>query len=326
MPRRAMIVCNPASGSRNAQADLVEARQELMRRGWLIDLEATRAAGDAGRLVRAAADADLDAVMIAGGDGTLNEAANALVGAGGQRTALGVLPCGTANVWARQLRMPVSYRAVPEAARLMADASVRAIDVGQVTVNIGTAHETMRRFLLWSGLGLDAFVTRSVEPRPPSFRRWGVVGYGLAALRAATRFRGVRATIDLDDRRLRARIMLIVVCNAELYASYFHLAPGARLDDGWLDVSVFHGHTLLQALGHLARLVLRRNADDPRSATYRARRLRVTTRARCDVHVDAEPIGAVPAEYVVVPGALRVLVPDTAPPELFTHGPIEGRR
>ena len=320
MLRRALIVYNPMSGSRSAQADLVEARKALMDRGWSVDLEATRAAGDARRLAREAADADLDAALIAGGDGTLNEATNALVGA---RPALGVLPCGTANVWARQLGLPMSFRAVLEAAHLMAEASVHTIDVGRVTVNIGTARETTRHFLLWSGLGLDAFVTRSVEPRPPSFKRWGIVSYSLAALRAALRFRGVRATIELDDRRLHARVMLIVVCNAELYAGYLHLAPQARLDDGWLDVSVFRGHTFLQALGHLARVVLRRNVRDPRSATYQARRVRVTARARCDVHVDAEPIGITPAEYAIVPRALRVLVPSTAPAALFTYAPLE---
>ena len=303
-----MIIHNPASGARDVQVELAEARAYLTARGWSIEYEPTRTSGDARRLARQASDAGLDAVLVAGGDGTLNEAVNALVGT---RTAVGVLPCGTANVWARQMGMRLSNRALIGAARLMDEADLRVIDVGCVTVNLGTGQETTRYFLLWSGLGLDAYVTRSVEPRQPSFKRWGVIAYSLAALRAAISYRGVRAEIDLDDRRVHARAMLILVSNAELYAGYFHLAPQARIDDGWLDVVVFHGRGFLEMIRHAALL-------DPRLQTYRAKRVLVTTHGGCDVHVDAEPIGTTPAEVTIAPRALRVLVPATAPSALFS--------
>lgn len=317
MPRRGLIIHNPVSGPRDAHPDLMEAKAYLVDRGWSIEYEATRAAGDAGRLAREAAAADLDAALVAGGDGTLNEAVNALVGAESVRTALGVLPCGTANVWARQLGMPRSHRAVLDAARLMDEARVRSIDVGRATVDAGTDRALTRHFLLWSGLGLDAHVTRSIEPRSAFVKRWGVLGYSLAALRAALSYRGARVKIELDDRSMRVRSILFVVSNAELYASYFHLAPAARLDDGWLDVTLFRGRTFLEAIHHFANVLLRRTGRDPRVVMRRAKRIRVTARGHCDVHVDAEPIGATPAEFAVVPQALRALIPATAPSALF---------
>ena len=297
------------------QAELAEARKYWMGRGWSVDLEVTCAPGDARRLAQAAAEAGLDAVLIAGGDGTLNEAVNGLVGT---QTALGVLPCGTANVWARQLNLPLSSRGLLDASRLLAEADAPAVDVGRVTADAGSAHATTRYFLLWSGLGLDAFVTRSLEPRPASFKRWGAIGYSLAALRAALAYRSVQADLEIDGQRIAERVVLIVVSNAPLYAGYFHLAPGARVDDGWLEVSVFAGHGFLAAAGHFARMLLRRYGRDPRPATYRARYARVTTRGVCHIHVDAEPIGATPAEFAIVPRALRALAPASAPASLFT--------
>lgn len=275
----------------------------------------TRARGDAYHLASQAAAADLDAVLVAGGDGTLNEALNALVGS---RTALGLLPCGTANVWARQLRLPASPRALPEVARMMNEAGVRTIDVGRVTLGDGDNRAAPRHFLLWSGVGLDAHVTRSIEPRLPRFKRWGQWSYALAALRAALTYRGMQAEIEIDGQRLDERAIVIVVSNARLYAGYFHLALDARLDDGWLDVSVFRGQGFRAAATHAVRVVLRRHRRHPRVVTLRARNVRVTTRSRCDVHVDAEPIGTTPATYTIVPHALRVLVPLSAPLSLFT--------
>lgn len=313
--RRGLIIYNPNSGSRNAHADLLEARRWLQARGWSIDLRMTRAPGDAGRLAQSAADAELDAVLVAGGDGTLNEAVNALVET---RTAVGLLPCGTANVWARQLGMPVSYRALLSASQLMDESRVHSIDVGRVTLRGDGEQPIARHFLLWSGLGLDAHVTRSVEPRPASFRRWGQIAYALAALRASLAYRGVVADLEIDGQRVSERAVMIVVGNAQLYAGHFYLASNARMDDGQLEVMVFRGEGFRATLGHFARILLRRHERDARLTTYRARQVRISTAGHCDVHVDAEPIGTTPAAYIVVPRALRVLVPAGAPASLFS--------
>ncbi len=315
MPRRALMIQNPRAGSPDVHVDLAGAREYLRAHDWSIDWEVTREPGHARRLAEAAAVAGLDVVLIAGGDGTLNEAVNALVGT---RTAIGVLPCGTANVWARQLGLPLSSQGLLDAARLLAEARTPEIDVGRVTTNVGSAQATTRYFLLWSGLGLDAYVARSLEPRPVSFKRWGAIGYSLAALRAALAYRGVQADLEVDGQRRAERVVLIVVSNAPLYAGYFHLASDAQVDDGWLEVNVLAGHGFLAAAGHFARLLLRRYWRDPHPATVRARRVRVTTRGVCHVHVDAEPIGTTPVEIGIVPRALRALTPASAPASLFT--------
>jgi diacylglycerol kinase family enzyme len=215
------------------------------------------------------------------------------------------------------LKLPTLPTDLPEVARRIDAAEARTIDVGRVTLGPGSPHAASRYFLLWSGLGLDAHITRAIEPRPRSFRRWGVVSYSLAALRAALAYRGVEADIDIDGRRLSERAVLIVVSNAELYAGNFHVSPGARLDDGWLDVTIFRGRGFLTSVGHAWRVLLGLHKRDRRALAMRARRLRVTTTPICDVHVDAEPIGASPVEFEVIPRSLRILVPPGAPESIF---------
>jgi YegS/Rv2252/BmrU family lipid kinase len=311
---RAAIIFNPSSGSRDAHAALQAIRTDWRKRGWSLTVHTTRAPGDASRLARYAAQEGVEVVLVAGGDGTLNEAINALVDA---PTAVGVLPIGTANVWARQMHLPVAPRRLIDAARLLQEARVCAIDLGRVTLFDDARRSIVRHFLLWSGVGLDASVTRAIEPRGMAFKRLGALGYTLKAARRAMGFRSVPVEIELDDRSLHERVIQVVVSNTRLYAGNFHLAPRAQLDDGLFEVSVFRGQGFRAVLGHFLRMFFQRHLRGNDMQSFQAQHVRVTSSARCDVHVDAEPIGMTPAEFTIVPRALRVLVPDTAPAALF---------
>ncbi|RME39875.1 MAG: diacylglycerol kinase family lipid kinase, partial [Thermoflexia bacterium] len=229
---KGLIVYNPFAGPRDVWKELKQVRRELGRLGWSLEVEVTRGPGDAMRLAQQAAHAGLDAVWAAGGDGTLNEAVNGLVNT---PTALGVLPVGTGNVWARQLHLPVYTLAHPfrlrEAAVAQALGRVRTVDVGRLND---------RYFLLWAGMGFDAQVTAQMEPRPKPIKRLGVLPYAVAALTLAREFSGVRTHLVVDGRPLRRRALLVVVSNIQMY-SIFQLTPQARMDDGLLDLFLFRG-------------------------------------------------------------------------------------
>lgn len=313
---RAAIIFNPKSGSRNAQAALHAIRADWHAHGWLLDVHTTHAPGDALQLARRAAQSDIDIVLVAGGDGTLNEAINALVGTA---TAVGVLPIGTANVWARQMHLPLSPRRLIDAARLLRQAQVNTVDLGRVTLYKDRQPSLVRHFLLWSGVGLDAAVTRAIEPRGATFKRLGTLGYTLKAARRAMDFRSVPLEIELDDRLMHEYVMQVVISNTRLYAGNFHLAPRAQLDDGLFEVSIFRGQGLRAMSAHFLRMFFKRHLQNGSMQTFQARNVHIKSSTRCDVHVDAEPIGVAPAEYTIIPRALRVLVPDTAPAALFTQ-------
>jgi diacylglycerol kinase family enzyme len=140
---RAVLIYNPRSGTRDIQSRLPPALQVFREHGWQIDVQGTQRAGDVQRLTADAVRDKYSAVLVAGGDGSLNEAANALAHSA---VALAVLPAGTANVWARQIGMPTP---APLYSTQLADAA-RSICYGLIRpIDLGRANE--RYFLLWSG-------------------------------------------------------------------------------------------------------------------------------------------------------------------------------
>ena len=308
---RAVLICNPRSGTRDVQSRLSSALQVFSKYGWRVEVQGTQQAGDVHRLAVEACRSHYDVVLTAGGDGSLNEAANALAHSD---VALATLPTGTANVWARQIGLPIPaplYTAqLADAARSICTGLIRPIDLGRTNE---------RYFLLWSGAGLDAYVTSKIEPRPPWVKRWGVAGYGLRALWHAVHYRGTPMTIAIDDRSpLRSRALMVLISNIQLYAGIVRPSPAARVDDGLLDVCLFKGTSFAYTARHFISIALGRSAQNPRLINLRGRHIRVTAKQPVAVHVDAEPIGVTPIEVQVVPRALRVIVPRTTPAALFS--------
>ncbi len=312
MPRtmRVHLIYNPTAGPRDIRGSLPRIIAAMERHGWSVELRATDRPGDGVRLARAAALSGCDAAIVAGGDGTVNEAVNGLVGT---QTALGVLPVGTGNMWAKQLGVPTYTLSNPlrlrDAVEGLIQSSLRSVDVGVV----GDRH-----FLCAAGIGLDAEVTASMEPRPRRTKRLGILPYALATVIVARDFPGVRTRVRLDGSIVRGRSLLVLISNIQQYGGKLHLIREARIDDGLLDVFVFKGLGLRYATRHLVRMLSRRYLDDPRIVHRQARHIQVETEPVTAVQVDGDPLGTTPVDVSVVPKGLRVLVPPSAPKALFS--------
>src|SRR5437763_8553367 len=162
----AVIIANPSSGiggfphqNRHFDGTLAFLRSH----GWKAELWYTQAAGDGEELARKAVKQQVNLVIAAGGDGTINEI---IQGLAGSETALGVLPGGTVNVWARELGIPLDDTG---ARNVLVHGQTRRIDLGCVNG---------RYFLLMVGIGFDGEVTQAVEGKP--LKRLGILGYTLA--------------------------------------------------------------------------------------------------------------------------------------------------
>jgi diacylglycerol kinase (ATP) len=304
------LIYNPIAGPWDIQQTVKRICALLEKHGWSVLLQQTEKPGDATVMAHEAAQAGCDAVVVAGGDGTVNEAVNGLAGT---QTALGVLPAGTGNLWARQLGISPYSVANPllthEAVAGLTKGAIRRIDAGKAND---------RYFLCWAGIGLDAQVTTELEPRPRHTKHLGMLPYIIAAFLVARDFPGVRTRVQLDDNVVRGRTLLIVASNIQQYAGQLHVVPQARVDDGLLDVSVFKGLGFPYALRHLLTMLSRRYLQDPQIVHRQARHIEVRTEYPVPVQVDGDPIGTTPVTLQVVPRALRVLVPPNAPAELFT--------
>ncbi len=306
---RSKLIVNPTSGPWDVRRELPAVLNHLEDHGWRTTLHQTQRPGEATQLAREAREHGLDAVFVVGGDGTINEVINGLAES---PVALGVLPGGTGNVWARELglptRSPLHWLPLVESVKILVPGATRRIDLGKVND---------RYFLQWMGIGLDAEVTYAMEPRTRTQRRLGALAYVISGVTAAVNLVGTRTRIWIDDKRIYSRSILIVVSNSQLYGGIVRIATDARLDDGLLDVSVFSGTGFGSAVRTVLGVITGLHVHDPRHSFYRGRTIRIETEGPMAVHVDGEPFSTTPLECVVVPRALSVLVPQGARPQLF---------
>ncbi len=320
----AHVIYNPRAGQGNPYQRVLQAIEHLGNQGWNLVLQETTSPADVTTFAHRAVDADVDVVLVVGGDGTVNGVANALAGT---EVALGVLPVGTGNVLAAELGLVPTptplHRPDPlEAARRLSEGACRRIDLGRVVATADDGSELTRYFVLWAGVGFDAAVTRLVETQHREGKRLlGAWSFLIAGPDAALRHPGSRATIRFNNQVVEKRVVLVGVSNAQLYAGTVRIAPDARLDDGWLDAYIFEGYGIFSVVRLLLRALSRLVRRVPQVETHQIRQMSVETDEPVPVHVDGEPIGSTPISFGVVPRALKLLVPPDVPAKLFTLPP-----
>ena len=291
MPRSAVLVHNPGSGQHRDRFHSVARMIDALRdRGVVVALQVTTAPAEATRLAAAAVAAGSELVIVHGGDGTVNEVLQALVGTA---TPLALWPGGTSNVLARELELPSS----PE---LLAD----VIAAGRTRrVSVGRAGE--RYFLLMAGVGLDADVVRAVHAGLK--RLAGEGAYWMAGLRQLTDWRPVQFQVETESGQHSATFA--VVANAASYAGGLRFAPEASMDDDLLDVCLFDSTQRHRFAGYLAAALTGAHLALPGVTYVKTRRAVAHGDASRFVHVDGELLGPLPVSFECVPSALSLVVP-----------------
>jgi len=307
------LIVNPNAGPIAFKNQLRDAQDYLLKQGCELKRVDTQKKGDATLLARQAVADGFDVVVAVGGDGTVNEVCNGLANTS---VAMGVLPAGTANVFAADVGIPIwsplALDAVIKGAEIIATGPRRVIDLGRVRLE----DNTWRYFLMWCGVGLDAAITQSKPPSGGS-RSVNYASWLIASMMVIYDFMGTRATITMDEGVVRQRLLMAVVSNGQLYGRVWRLAPEAKLDDGLLDVAIMVGHRWPSTFKHVLGLTLGRHVQDPDFHLHRTRRLTLSAKEKLPVHADAEIVGHTPVEVEVAPGALTVIVPPDAPARLF---------
>lgn len=295
--KRALIIYNPAARNAPAIERIREAAGQI--EGWEAAIELTERADHATELARHAAESRMDAAVACGGDGTVNEVVNGLAGS---TTALAVVRAGTANVWAKEARLP---RKPAQALRLLTDGE-------EHTVDLGRAGE--RYFLLMAGVGFDASIVRSISG--PWKRRLGAAAYVLHGLRQALHYRAVEADVRVNGDALAEPLYWLLLGNTRSYAGVLNVAYRAVADDGQLDLCLLRKGGLLRLLTLLPWVLLRRHGGR-RDVLYRSVAALDVATAGLPVQIDGEYVGDTPLRFSVAPGALRVIVPRGLKSPLF---------
>ena len=238
---RVHFIVNPVAGRRTSVPYVQEVMARVETQGIACSMAVTRFAGDGEDHARSL-DGDVDRVVVAGGDGTLAEVVNGL---GPERCPVGVIPMGTANLVARETRMPAA-RDVDATARALLASRPWTVDLMQTTSARGTRYS-----LATVGAGLDGTVVHALEdvrnaPGMGGYARW------LAPITdTLRRFPRPTLTIHVDERRTFAA-MGCIVQNTRNYGGLFELSPTAAMDSGVLDVMLLR----IRARRDLLRLLV----------------------------------------------------------------------
>lgn len=294
---RVALVVNRSAGSLLGRTDpAAELEAKLVAAGFEVGSVLDGDASDIVERMRHASGLPVDAVITAGGDGTIAAAAEALTGTG---KALGPLPLGTMNLLAKDLRIPVDLDAAIAA---LAHAEPVAIDVGEVNG---------RKFLCNSMLGMPA---RLAQRRERNRRNMGLKGWwkhGLATLKAMYRYPPMRVGLDLGHGVAFIRSKAIVVADNAYDEGFGQVLTRSRLDRGELTVYATRRLSAWPLARLATRMALGRWTHDPDLETHSVRQLTVTSRrSLIRVMNDGETfLIKPPLRYRILPKALMVLKP-----------------
>ncbi len=293
---RFLVVVNPTAGSGRAERAAARLRAAVADAGG--SLTSGASAADTERIAHEAAARGVERLIVVGGEGTVQAAANGLRGVA-TPPVLGIVPGGNGNDLARALGLPRE----PVAALAVAlRGAVRVIDAG-----LACSDGRERRFLVAGGVGFDA----AIAARMAVARGWwqrGRAGYLLTTLDELRRGRNatLRMTLD-DDRRIDGPVLFAAFANGPWYGGGMRISPASRLDDAQLDLCVVGDIAKLAALRQLPGLYRGRHIGHPAVSVAPFSKLHIDGDAAL-IHLDGEPFGAVPLEVTVEPGAVAVAV------------------
>jgi YegS/Rv2252/BmrU family lipid kinase len=298
--RRVHVVVNPAAGK--DEPILNTLNDVFVAHGVDWDMSVTHRYGDAAAQARAAIEAGVDLVAGYGGDGTQHEIANAVVqvaAGGGRSVAMGVLPGGTGNGFARELGVPAKLRPATEI--LCTSRSLRRIDVGRIR-EIASPRVPDRFFIQRMFVGIEPEQQTSRDLKD----RYGVFAYAMSAVSRHDKRAHYRAVADGDPFEFDATKVYAV--NSGMMGTGVRITHTYAIDDGLLDCFALDDATHETLLAAAERLL---NLDTKTAAKYlrQSRSITLDTTPDLPVWTDGEYVGRTPVSVDVVPGALAVVVP-----------------
>ncbi len=311
MPQTPLIIVNPKAASGRARLLIPRIKAWLSSNSKGATLVETQARGHAEQLACEAKRQGHDRVIGVGGDGTFQELVNGLLRCPShERLSAGLIPAGRGNDAARGLNLPND----PMQAMATAMGSQRRrIDV----IKAADVHGKTRYFAAAGGAGFDAQVAHTMATQRRFWMR-GEIGYMLATLNELRRFRNCELTITLrteaGEQVIQGHFLFAAFANGPFYGGGMQICPGARLDDGLLDVCMVGNLSRLAALKELPGIYRAAHLKHPKVTMARVRSMRIEAEPGIKVHLDGEPFGELPIALSVKPGAIEIACPENKIP------------
>ena len=286
-----LLLVNPASGRGRGRKLAEQVACYLSEYGLQYEIQFTETREHAVNLASSAKA--WERVIVAGGDGTINSVLGWLAGTD---IPLGIIPVGTSNGLARELRLPMN---LAQACRIAAGAGRRRIDLGSANG---------RLFILMAGIGFDATVVRELGTGLKNLL--GPLAYVLTGLRVIIGYPSVDLRVCADDRELKLRAWVAVAANTPTYTYTLKIAPNAIMDDGLLDLIIFTDRYPWDRATQLIGAFMGKHLEHPQIFKLRARRFEIMTEHPVCVQVDGDQAAYTPVMLEVLPGACTLIVPE----------------
>ena len=282
-----LVILNPAARSERGRRK--RAQVESLARGSIVC--STSRAGEAEALARRATQEGFEKIVAAGGDGTVNEVVNGLVGS---NATLGLLPIGTMNVFAMELGLP--SRDLDLCWSIIQSRNTRLVDLPSAN---------QKHFVQLAGVGLDAQVVKETSSKLR--RNFGPLSYLISAAQIAAR-QPPRLLIESENASINEG-SFVLVGNGRFYGGPFPFFKHAVIDDGLIDVVVFKRLGYLEIIKYLQNVVFSSEIHTPEVECFQTRRLLVHSNETVPVELDGELVGNCPVEFRLRERALRVFAP-----------------
>lgn len=286
------LIANPAAGTGGAGTAASRALELFAKAGAAYDVEFTVGPNEAAKIARSALP-DFDAIIVIGGDGTVNEVLPAMLFSG---KPLGIIPAGSGNDFIKALNIPKS---VDGAVRVILEGKTRVIDAGRINE---------RYFINGVGIGFDAAVNRASYEFENAKR--GVLLYIRALIRTLGKYDPAPLTVTMNNETILQTAFLLSIGNGTTCGGGFRLTPHARLDDQLLDVTLIKPLGILTLLWHLPKVFRGTIGRVTKYASmYRTAKVRITSAQPVPVHIDGERFSSKDNAYEieVLPTALTVI-------------------
>lgn len=305
--KRVKLILNPVAGEGKVKQTLQRIRKILEEKDPNIKLSVFLS-GDRGELTpvaREAGEEKFPLVIVAGGDGAINEAVN---GIAGTETALGIIPLGTGNVFAREMGIPLN---IEGACQTIVTGETKRIDLGKLG----------DKYFIWmAGVGLDAMIAQEVP--------WdvkdsiGVFAYFIFAIRhirdVRKHFEKLKVDMEIqfdDEEPIKRRVLTAIVGNATTYnTGKLKINSKESIDDGYFDVMIGKKPSYFWIVRVIVRFIFGKFTyyEDLKwfdAEIKKAKKIKIMTDPPTPVHIDGEVVGGTPCEFEIVPKSLSLIIP-----------------
>jgi diacylglycerol kinase (ATP) len=286
---RAKVIVNRDCKPRRLKRYLKPALSILRKSGFKLSVHFTRKAGEVQPVTRKAIEQGFEAVIVAGGDGTTNEAINVIVP---NDIPLGILPFGGSNVVGRELLIPMHPI---RAAETIAQRRTRQIDLGRANGQY---------FSMMASCGYDAYaISRTSQRVKKIISRYA---YLWAGIKDFFGYKPTEIQLVLDNGKVHESGTFVVVSNCHFYGGSHEVTPFAEVDDGFLDVLIYKGKHQFGLVRFAVSMFYKQHLRMKKVRYYRIRKAELSSYKHTHVQIDGDPFGELPVTIEIVPKALKV--------------------